>query len=137
MAVAPPLAAGRASPVAPQTPGDDAEWVSPWRALLPALGRGRGSRAQPSPSRCVHTVPEMAWGSQRQQSQNGKQGFRHTGVTRVKDTHAMVRGRDTSWLEVNLWTLASRAADWGGRTVLPVAVPGFGLLGVVCTGQSV
>lgn len=79
-------------------PGDG-KWGSPWRALLLVLREG--SCAQASPSRCAHTVPEMAWGEHHQQSQNRKQGFRHTGATRVKDTHAIVRGRETRWPEVD------------------------------------
>lgn len=63
-------------------------------------------------------------------------------MTRVKDTHAIVGGGETSWPEVKPMDLesqrsAARVADREGRTVLLVAVPGFGLLGLVCTRQSV
>lgn len=98
---------------------------------------GEGSPAQPRPSRYVHTVPEMAWGAQRQQSQNRNQGFRHTGVTKVRDTHAIVGGDQLAGRKTYGRRSAVRVADREGRTVLLVAVPGFGLLGLVCTRQSV
>ena len=79
-------------------------------------------------------------GAQHQQSQNRNQGFRHTGVTRVKDTHAIVGGdqlaRGKTYGLKESRRSAARVADREGRTVLGVAVPAFGLLGLVCTRQS-
>lgn len=84
------------------------EWAWPSRALLLVLGRGLLPSLAP-PTMCILYLKWLG-GAQRQQSQNRNQGFRHTGVTRAKDTHAIV-GK-TSWLEVKPMDL--RVAEVSG-----------------------
>lgn len=108
------------------------------RAVLLVLGER--SSAQPSPSHYVHTVPAVAGeGGTSSTKPDRNQGFRHTEVTRAK-THTPWRGAQLAGGET--YGLRSRrpavhVAGQEGLTVLREAVPAFGLLGLVCTRQSV